>query len=136
ALEKLVQYHLLERHDAEALRDAYLFLRDIEHRLQMEQNRQTHTLPVAPVARERMARLMGFGDFKSFEKARVAHTGRVRGVYERLLKPAGPETKASMPCDLEDEEQCHAVLAQHAFRDSAKATRLLREFAHGPGFGH
>ena len=45
ALEKLVQYDLLEPADAKALADAYPFLRDVEHRLQMDENRQTHTIP-------------------------------------------------------------------------------------------
>src|SRR6185503_17917151 len=45
ALQKLVQYHLMERAEAEALARAYSFLRDVEHRLQMEHNQQTHTLP-------------------------------------------------------------------------------------------
>src|SRR6059058_1738539 len=48
ALEKLVQYQLLKASEAEALANAYSFLRDVEHRLQMEQNRQTHSLPSSP----------------------------------------------------------------------------------------
>ena len=42
------------------LERAYVFLRDVEHRLQMEANQQTHTIPTERRARERLARLMGF----------------------------------------------------------------------------
>jgi glutamate-ammonia-ligase adenylyltransferase len=59
-LEKLVQYEWLSRAASRALREAYCFLRDVEHRLQMEDNRQTHTIPNSPQAQERLARLMGF----------------------------------------------------------------------------
>src|SRR5207237_6635940 len=42
-LEKLVQYELLTKEDSRRLREAYCFLRDVEHRVQMEDNRQTHS---------------------------------------------------------------------------------------------
>ena len=42
------------------LAEAYCFLRDVEHRLQMEDNLQTHTIPADRRAQERLARLMGF----------------------------------------------------------------------------
>ena len=45
-LEKLTQYDLLTHQQSERLSTAYKFLRKLEHRLQMEDNRQTHTIPV------------------------------------------------------------------------------------------
>ena len=135
ALQKLVQYHLLEATDADALSRAYEFLRDVEHRLQMEHNRQIHSLPTSSAARTRIARLMGFRDFAEFERKRVAHTKHVRAVYDRLLG-AARETKGELPSDFKDESAWQALLAQHSFRDSAHAVKLLREFALGPGYGH
>ncbi len=44
-LDKLAQYHLLADDEAQQLAAAYRFLRDVEHRLQMENNLQTHTIP-------------------------------------------------------------------------------------------
>jgi [glutamine synthetase] adenylyltransferase / [glutamine synthetase]-adenylyl-L-tyrosine phosphorylase len=78
ALEKLVQYQLLPGNDAEGLRNGYLFLRDVEHRLQMENNLQTHTLPEDRPARERLARLMGHASLKAFDEALQNHTREVR----------------------------------------------------------
>jgi glutamate-ammonia-ligase adenylyltransferase len=50
--------HHLSESDVAGLTRAYSFMRDIEHRrLQMEHNRQTHTIPVLPAARERVARV-------------------------------------------------------------------------------
>jgi [glutamine synthetase] adenylyltransferase / [glutamine synthetase]-adenylyl-L-tyrosine phosphorylase len=135
-LQKLAQYQLLAPGDADALARAYPFLRDVEHRLQMEHNRQTHTLPVSPAAQQRMAALMGFKDFKAFEKERAKHSERVRAVYERLLQSGGAEAPSSLPRSFDESERWKTVLGVHAFRDPAHATKLLREFALGPGFGH
>jgi glutamate-ammonia-ligase adenylyltransferase len=136
ALNKLVQYHLLPPARAGALARAYSFLRDVEHRLQMEHNRQTHSLPVAPTARSRLARLMGFADWKSFEKARNVHAKNVRTTYERLLQASKAGNQSSLPEDFDRDASWHAVLERHSFRDSIHATTLLKEFALGPGYGH
>src|SRR5206468_2021186 len=58
-LEKLVQYELLPAEDSRSLAQAYAFLRDVEHRLQMEENLQTHTIPASRHAQERLARSKG-----------------------------------------------------------------------------
>jgi len=138
-LDKLVQYHLLGAADAAALGKAYQFLRDVEHRLQMADNRQTHTIPTSPGAKERLARVMGFDSFADFEKVRAAHCERVRTTYERLLKPTeAPTTAGSMPADFDEESEAawKTVLVEHLFREPDRAFKLLKEFALGPGFGH
>ncbi len=50
-LAKLAQYELLTEAEAQRLAAAYRFLRDVEHRLQMEENLQTHTIPADRPAR-------------------------------------------------------------------------------------
>jgi glutamate-ammonia-ligase adenylyltransferase len=45
ALDRLVDCHYLAATDRDILRDAYRFLRHVEHKLQIVQDRQTHTLP-------------------------------------------------------------------------------------------
>lgn len=45
ALDRLVDCHYLVATDRDTLRDAYRFLRHVEHKLQIVQDRQTHTLP-------------------------------------------------------------------------------------------
>jgi glutamate-ammonia-ligase adenylyltransferase len=136
-LQKLVEYRFLAREEGEALQKAYLFLRDVEHRLQMENNLQTHTIPPEAKARERLARLMGFKTGKSFENARAEHARNVRASFDRLLRPEGPESKRSTPFPGEfagHEEEWKDLLARHGFKDSERSFRLLNEFAHGPGF--
>jgi len=45
ALDRLVEGHYLSAADRDILRNAYRFLRQVEHKLQIVQDRQTHTLP-------------------------------------------------------------------------------------------
>jgi glutamate-ammonia-ligase adenylyltransferase len=135
-LDKLVQYQLLDRAEAAQLAGAYAFLRDVEHRLQMDQNRQTHTLSSSPVGQERIARLMGFDDSKKFERARAEHTRNVRAIYESLLSSAESTEPSDLPASFDDLAGWQSLLAEHSFRDPAQAAKLLREFALGPGFVH
>jgi len=138
-LEKLVQYQLLSAKDAAVLEQAYCFLRDVEHRLQMEDNRQTHTIPVERAAQERLARLMGFRNLKDFEAARRAHTGGVRRIFDQLLKAEVSESESGSkyPGGFEGAEaEWKQILAEHAFKDAGKAFRVLREFVQGPGYIH
>jgi glutamate-ammonia-ligase adenylyltransferase len=137
ALQKLVRYRFLEDTDAAALSQAYCFFRDIEHRLQMENNLQTHTIPTERKARERLAALMGFTSLAEFELARQQHAKRVRAVYDKLLKGDEPKPRANaLPDFAEDEAEWKRLLTEHACRDPEKCFRLLRTFVHGPGYGH
>ena len=103
-LEKLEQYHLLAGDEAELLAAAYRFLRDVEHRLQMENNLQTHTLPGDPRAQLRLARLMDFKSLEKFESALQTHTGNVRRIYDKLLKRESPEAQTILPPEFDGAE--------------------------------
>ncbi len=138
-LEKLVQYERLSLQDSRRLRQAYCFLRDVEHRLQMEHNFQTHTIPADPAARERLARLMKFSGFERFHAAYAQHTRSVRRIFDRLLKAGRPEIKPALPFPpgFEGfEPQWKRFLLERGFRDEGKALRVIREFVEGPGYIH
>jgi glutamate-ammonia-ligase adenylyltransferase len=142
ALDKLKEYHLLEGDEAERLKRAYCFLRDIEHRLQMEDNRQTHTIPVSKDARTRLAKLMGFGTVGAFEKELQRINDDVRRSYDRFINPnagGGPTggKRAPLPPDVAaGAAEWKKILVEHSFRDPEHCLRLVQEFVHGPGFGH
>jgi glutamate-ammonia-ligase adenylyltransferase len=139
ALAKLVQYELLSAEDSSLLADAYCFLRDVEHRLQMEDNLQTHTIPTDRHAQERLARLMGFATLGEFKTAHQAHTRSVRRIFDKLLKADARESKAASPFPRQfegAEAEWQKLLAAHSFKDVDKAFRVLREFVEGPGYVH
>ncbi|MGH7994472.1 MAG: hypothetical protein ACREDQ_13200, partial [Limisphaerales bacterium] len=131
------QYHLLANDDGHQLGAAYRFLRDVEHRLQMENNLQTHTLPVEERARLRLARLMDFPSLEKFETALRTHTGNVRRIYDRLLKSESAGAETGLPPEFDGaESEWEALLAARSFREPATAFRVFKEFAEGPGDVH
>src|SRR5262249_979975 len=103
----------LDSNDARALRDAYCFLRDVEHRLQMEENLQTHTIPAGKPAQERLARLMGSANLREFESVRRTHTEKVRSIFDALFKSEkAPANSCGNPAvDAGAEEQWKQLLA-------------------------
>lgn len=141
-LAKLAEYHLLPKADSTALAAAYTFLRDVEHRLQMESQLQTHTLPAGRPALERLARLMGHPSLREFEETLARHRRQVRKIYDHVLGPdpaddPSAEAPDDAPPDLTGQEAYWKPrLAAHSFRDPEQAYRLARTFVHGPGFGH
>lgn len=138
-LAKLAEYELLSAKEAHQLAVAYGFLRDVEHRLQMEDNLQTHTIPADRRAQERLARLMDFAALKEFDAARQGHTRNVRRIFDHLLKGDEAESDAPSPFPRQfegAEPEWKKLLAEHAFKDPDKAFRLLREFVEGPGYVH
>ena len=137
-LAKLAEYKLLADDEARQLDAAYRFLRDVEHRLQMEENQQTHTIPADHPARLRLAKLMGFPSLTEFESALKMHAGGVRRVYDRLLKAeTARPADALLPEEFDGAEaEWTALLAAHSFREPQTAVRLMKEFAEGPGYGH
>lgn len=86
--------------DAKELQDAYVFLRHVEHRLQLEAGRQTHTLPREATKREHLARGMGLvgGEALAAFEADWTHTTTVvRTLHERLFYRPLMEAFASVP---------------------------------------
>lgn len=68
------------------LREAYLFWRRLEHRIQMVDERQTHEIPPDPEARWRIARSLGFASAEAFESACAGHRTTVRGLFDELVR--------------------------------------------------
>lgn len=136
-LHKLVHYHLLSPEEVKSLHEAYYFLRDVEHRLQMDDDQQTHTIPTSRAARERLAMLMGFKTPEAFETARARHCATVRAIYERVIPSDDTHQPHLLPEEFEGaESQWKELLAQHSFRDVDQAYRMVVSFIEGPGYVH
>src|SRR5687767_4830042 len=67
-LKKLSGKNLLPEIAARELSDAYVFLRNVEHRLQYLDDAQRHDLPTDEEDRERLARMAGFSGWQAFEE--------------------------------------------------------------------
>ncbi len=90
-LRQLQALDLLQDADGKFLEEAYLFLRDVENKIQMVHELQTHTLPHQPAELTKCAVRMGYMDRPSssatssflarYESVRT----RVLTIYERLI---------------------------------------------------
>jgi [glutamine synthetase] adenylyltransferase / [glutamine synthetase]-adenylyl-L-tyrosine phosphorylase len=78
------------------LTSAYLFLRRVEHRLQMIADEQTHSLPDTPQAVERFARFLGYDGRAAFAADLLAHLNIVQGHYGKLFE-GDPTGTAKLP---------------------------------------
>lgn len=74
---------------ARELREAYLFLRQLENRVQMFGDRQTHALPADPVTRERIARSLDYPDWLALLAALNRQREKVTAIFADVLQPEG-----------------------------------------------
>jgi glutamate-ammonia-ligase adenylyltransferase len=86
ALARLQDKGLLSGAEYGRLASAYQFLRHLEHRLQFDEDLQTHTLPQDPGALDLLARRMpGGGSAEWLSKELATHFSNVRQIYDRVV---------------------------------------------------
>lgn len=85
ALTKLRSIGLISTALETTLRDRYIYLRRLEHRLQMEQGAQTHTLPRQDSSRQRLALQYGFATWDDFYQDYLAKTQTVHDLFTRAF---------------------------------------------------
>ena len=88
SLGRLAERGLITERERGALSEAYLFLRMLEHRLQMEHGLQTHTVPEEAARRELVARRMHFAGpdaLARFDAALAEHTANVHAAFKRVF---------------------------------------------------
>jgi glutamate-ammonia-ligase adenylyltransferase len=85
ALQALATLELIPLKEVLDLDRGYRFLRLVEHRLQIEAEQQTHTLPRDPETLERLARGLGFDSGKQLLGELKKHTQNVRAIFDRVI---------------------------------------------------
>jgi glutamate-ammonia-ligase adenylyltransferase len=90
ALTRLHEKGLLSTSEYATLISTYEFLRVLEHRLQFDEDRQTHTLPTDRNALEILARKMPGTVTGSIEQTLNERLAGVRDIYERVIHAQRP----------------------------------------------
>ncbi|MFO0699413.1 MAG: hypothetical protein U0236_09305 [Nitrospira sp.] len=91
SLKRLANKKLLSVRERNALTDAYVFLRDVEHKLQMVHDLQTHSLPEEEDELERCAVRMGYSTedrkkaVEAFHADHQRHTKMVHHTFQSLF---------------------------------------------------
>jgi glutamate-ammonia-ligase adenylyltransferase len=105
ALSKLLYRDLLSITEHARLLSAYEFLRHLEHRLQFEDDRQTHALPADPIELDRLAMRMPEG-LRPVGQARPGvellrvlnrHLENVQAIYARIVHAQRPLSYGPLP---------------------------------------
>ena len=87
AIEALRDAGRVKPETAAAMIDAYRFLRQVEHRLQMVNDQQTHTLP-DEAGLPAFAMFLGYDSVAAFSTALLGHLTRVEKHYAELFEEA------------------------------------------------
>ncbi len=144
----------IARSEGDRLREAYRFLRDTEHAIQIDEKRQTQQLPTDRGALRRLARVLGYGtgrrgrpvegdELERFEADWLAHTEFVHDTFVRFLELRPEEDARKPPSDpvalallshLGEgrREEAVAILSELGFRNGeAAADGLARIYTGG-----
>lgn len=136
ALESLVAGGYMADEDGAALADAYRWLRTVEHRLQLWQERRVRHLPKDEEERTRLARVMGFVErpeasaAQQFDDAHRAVLVDVRGRFGKVFYRPMVESLAEGGTPLPP-EALKERLRVLGFRDVDRAVRVLHELVSG-----
>ena len=132
ALARLGETRVLPAQAVSELREAYVFQRRLENRLQMLADAQVHRLPSDSVGRERIALAMGLADWPTLVRTLDAQRARVSHHFRLVFSGADEPDAVAVRIDLGrfwDSQAETAALAEglaHAgFSDSGEAARLL-----------
>ncbi len=100
ALDRLAARGWIARATAEEMAEAYRFLRRIEHRLQMLDDEQTHSLPSRPDKFEQIARFSGYESGKAFADAVRKRLETVQKHYAALFEDVPALSRSAAPGSL------------------------------------
>lgn len=106
SLGRLADRRLISEEERTELSDAYVFLRTLEHRLQMEHGLQTHNVPPNPEQVALVARRLNFPPplaLEQFDRTLKWHTSKVSKAYERIFVFEAKEV--SQPEEFRDRER-------------------------------
>ena len=131
-LDKLCDDKWIDKTARDAMKEAYCFLRTVEHRLQMVNDEQTQTLPAEREDLERFARFLGFVSRDAFAKVLVEHLDRVQHYYARLFEkhPDADLPLLAFPADSDDHKTLDR-LSKLGFRAPLEASSVIRHWLSG-----
>jgi len=79
---------------ARLLREAYMLLRQVENRVQMLRDAQTHDIPEDALSRERIALSLDYPDWETLNATLAVHRGAVSEEFAAVLMPEGGRATA------------------------------------------
>ncbi len=128
-LDKLVADRWIEADARDDMKEAYCFLRTVEHRLQMVHDEQTQALPGEREGLERFARFLGYADRDAFAEVLVGHLHKVQRYYAQLFEaePGADRPPLKFPADADDRKTLDR-LAELGFSAPLETSAIVRNW--------
>ncbi|MFH2093402.1 MAG: bifunctional [glutamate--ammonia ligase]-adenylyl-L-tyrosine phosphorylase/[glutamate--ammonia-ligase] adenylyltransferase [Pseudomonadota bacterium] len=136
----LLQIHrCIDGKTKKELKQAYVFLRQVENRLQAYADRQTHDLPQKEDQQIILSLSMGYDSWKTFAAVLNAHMGRVHHHFNQLLvtqeNKSSDKTSDALKevwININDPQFAAETIEIGNFKDPAKVLEILRAFERHP----
>ena len=136
ALEKLVALGVVEQGAADKLSDAYQALRAVEHRIQMLDDEQTHTLPSFEARRALVAALCGYSELEAFDADLIETRRLVYQNYQDLFAQEERQKKTASVGNLvftgvDDDPRTLETLTGLGFQNPSNVIERIRQWHRG-----
>ena len=133
ALEKLQRHDLISKEALKDLTAAYQFYRFVEHRLQMQNDRQTHELPRDKEKQHDFALFAGYKDEDDFVTDLLSHIKKVRRHYRNLFKesPQLAEHGNLVFTGMDNDPETIETLVKMGFEAANDVSNTIRGWHHG-----
>ncbi|HEX3366717.1 bifunctional [glutamine synthetase] adenylyltransferase/[glutamine synthetase]-adenylyl-L-tyrosine phosphorylase [Phenylobacterium sp.] len=134
ALDALTAAGHVAPQTCEELAEAYVRLRNVEHRVQMLADEQTHKLPEADADRKRVAALSGFEPLRQFDAAITRTLKGVNARYGELFpseEPLSSRFGSLVFTGVEDDPETLATLKRMGFSNPHSVAVTIRSWHHG-----
>ena len=138
ALAALAQGNFIAAQERDKLTEAYRFLRQAEHKVQIVQEAHAHSIPEGEDEEQALARRLGYrrkgklSERELFWRDYRGHAAAVRSIFDRLFYSAqkdithqGASAAGLIWHDLDNRELITRALAKAGFADPAKAYENL-----------
>ena len=143
ALKALEAEGLLTERERDILADSYVFLRTVEHRLQIRDELPIRDIPREPGELRRFGRRLGYADGSAFLADYRRHTNQVHALFVRLFYGQAQADDAASPLsdwvlapdDPSAQTSLRQALAGLGFSDAEAAMGLLRRDVAGSQYG-
>ena len=117
---------------AEELQRYYIFLRNVEHRIQMRHDEQTHLLPADDEGFDAISRLMGYENEADFEQDLLNCFQSVSKHYGRLFEEADSAEETSLLlASSDDDPDTLEALDEMGFEKAKQVCNIVRGWYQG-----
>lgn len=143
ALELLQSQGLIKADDYVILHEAYIFLRTVEHRIQVVQERQTHHLPVRHEEVQALARRCGYVETAVFQQTLGDYRQAVAAIFSDLFHTREGEKREEVRPEIAflldpaaESDLVKDLLAEKGFRNPDAGYESLLSLRDGPPHAH